>query len=378
MPSLRKIFWEFLKLGLSSFGGPAMVAFIRDLAVNRQKWVPKETFNEGVAIAQAVPGATAMQMATFVGLKTRGIIGGLVSFLGFSLPAFVLMMLLSWFYKENHTLTIVHNMFQGLRLAVVAIVGKAFLDFFLPISRKAKEILIAALSFVLFFEGVNPFLIIFSCFLLSYLIFTEVGKFKHQASKVNLKKILGLITVPFVFLGIFYLINPKYFNLSQVMMKVDAFAFGGGYACLPLMLHQVVDKLHWMTKEVFMDGIALGQVTPGPIVITATFVGFYLYGIIGGIIATISIFTPSFIIISIASELQERIRYSTWFLRAKRGLIASFSGLLLFAELKFLGGVHWTPLSAIIATIFLVALLKRVNILWVVFSAVIFSLFIHF
>ena len=355
-----------------------MVAYIRQKVVEEKRWLDKGVFNEGVAIAQAVPGATAMQVATYVGLRLRGIVGGLASFLGFSLPAFALMLFLSWLYQVNHSLPQVHHIFAGLRVAVVAIVGRAFLDFFLPIAKRVKEVLIAFMSFLLFYLGVNPFLIIFACFVLSYILFEEKGLGAEKDTRVNYKKILALPLFPLVFLAVLYVLNREYFYLSLVMMKVDAFAFGGGYACLPLMLHQVVEKLHWMSRQVFMDGIALGQITPGPIVITATFVGFYLYGLIGAIVSTVSIFTPSFIIISVATELQQKIRHSTWFLRAKRGLIASFSGLLLFAELKFIGGVEWNVIKLFLGIALLTALLKRINILWVVVFTVIFSLLVPF
>lgn len=125
------------------------------------------------------------------------------------------------------------------------------------------------------------------------------------------------------------------------MMKIDLFAFGGGYASLPLMLHEFVERLRWIDWKTFMDGIALGQVTPGPIVITATFVGYLLKGFIGAAIATVAVFTPSFLIMAFASEVSEKIKNSKIFIRAKRGLLASFSGLLLFATIKFATAVSW-------------------------------------
>ncbi len=377
--SLWEIFFSFLKLGAGAFGGPAMVAYIKDLSVRQKKWIKEGEFKEGVAIAQAVPGATALQVATYVGLKLRGILGGLCSFLGFVLPAFLLILVLSWVYTTHQHLPQVAQIFKALRVAVVAIVAKAFFDFFLPISRKVKEVSIAFLAFILFSLGVNPFLIIFTCFLFSLLIFKDKGiASQEDLFIINWKRIFLLSLFPFCCLGILYIFFPKYFNLSFVMMKVDAFAFGGGYASLPLMLSEVVDKYGWMSKTVFMDGIALGQITPGPIIITATFVGFYTLGIIGAIVATISIFTPSFVIISIASELQSKIRHSVWFVRAKRGLIASFSGLLLFAELKFIGGIDWNLFKIIFASALTLALLKRVNILWIVAFTVILSFFVPF
>lgn len=98
------------------------------------------------------------------------------------------------------------------------------------------------------------------------------------------------------------------------MMKIDFFAFGGGYASLPLMLHEFVENFKWIDEKTFMDGIALGQITPGPIVITSTFVGYILYGFSGAVVATVAIFTPSFIILASLTELSRKIRHSRVFL----------------------------------------------------------------
>jgi chromate transporter len=159
-------------------------------------------------------------------------------------------------------------------------------------------------------------------------------------------------------------------------MKIDFFAFGGGYASLPLMLHEFVDRLHWIDGKTFMDGIALGQVTPGPIVITATFVGYLLKGYLGCTVATISVFTPSFIMMALASEISEKIKDSNIFIRAKRGLLASFSGLLLFATIKFFQSIDWNLLKISMVLISFFALFKRVNILYVVFIGIIISVFL--
>jgi len=160
------------------------------------------------------------------------------------------------------------------------------------------------------------------------------------------------------------------------MMKIDLFAFGGGYASLPLMLHEVVDKLHWMERTAFIDGIALGQITPGPIVITATFVGYFVKKFVGAVVATISMFTPSFSIMGTVVSFQEKIRHSEYFLRIKKGLLASFSGLLLFADLKSFQAIDWTLIKALLFLSAFGLLMKRVNIFYVVIGVVIISFFL--
>jgi chromate transporter len=376
---IRTLFFSFLKLGLTAFGGPAMVAYVRELVVEKRKWLDNKTFQEGVALAQAIPGATVMQVVAYVGFKTRGIVGGLVSFIAFGLPAFLLMLFLSYIYAKTHNLPEAISIFAGLQVIVVAIVANAFLSFAKPIIKSVGEIIIAIFSFLLFLFKISPFLIIIACFLISQIIFKGTSDHKVQNSKnFNFVGILILILILFIGLIFLYFWDKILFKLSLIMMKIDLFAFGGGYASVPLMLHEIVDRLHWLDSKTFMDGIALGQITPGPIVITATFVGYLLKGLLGATLATISVFTPSFIIMAFASEISEKIRNSQIFLRAKKGLLASFSGLLLFATFKFATSVEWDFLKLTIALTSFLALYKRINILYVVLvgaliSAIIFK-----
>ncbi len=173
-----------------------MVAFIKELSV-KKAWLDENAFHEEVAIAQAVLGATALQVATYVGLKQ---IGGIITLSAFAMPAFLFMLLLSWFYKTHASLPQVAQVFKGLRIAIVAIVARAFLDFFRPISRKPKEIAVAFLSFLLFYSGINPFLIILICFILSLFLFKIQSTPQKIAVKINWLKIFLLVIYPFCFL----------------------------------------------------------------------------------------------------------------------------------------------------------------------------------
>jgi chromate transporter len=371
------LFFSFFKLGLTAFGGPAMVAYIKELAVQKKKWLDEKTFQEGVALAQAIPGATAMQVTAYVGLKTRGIIGGIASFTGFGLPAFIFMLILSALYEKTHSISQVIAIFTGLQVIVVAIVANATLSFTKPIIKSIRELAIALLSFLLFLLKINPFLIIIACFLLSQLIFNdEAIPFNKNSQVLNLKGIVILILIIIVGLIFLNFFDETLFKIALIMMKIDLFAFGGGYASLPLMLHEVVYSLKWLDSKTFMDGIALGQVTPGPVVITATFVGYLLKGLTGAFISTIAVFTPSFLIMAFASELSEKIKNSKLFIRAKIGLLASFSGLLLFATIKFATLVTWDWIKLFIVLISFYCLLRKINIFYVVIITGVFSIFI--
>jgi chromate transporter len=172
-------------------------------------------------------------------------------------------------------------------------------------------------------------------------------------------------------------IEKGLFQLSLLMMKVDLAAFGGGFASIPLMLHDVVDVRHWMDQHVFMDGIALGQITPGPVVITATFVGYIFRGPLGAVIATLSIFLPSFALVIVTAPFFARLNALPLFRKAVDGIFCSFVGLLLITAVRLGLAVPWTVSHGILAAAALAALLLRVDFIWVVISGAALSLLLR-
>jgi len=155
-----RLFLSFLKLGVTAFGGPAMIAHVKELSIERNAWLDEKTFKHGIAICQTIPGATAMQMVAYVGMKANGIQGALVSFIGFGLPAFLLMLILSAGYASSHNLPQIVSLLAGLQVIVVAIIANATYTFSKDIVRQPKNLAIAFLSFALLWAGCNPFLVV--------------------------------------------------------------------------------------------------------------------------------------------------------------------------------------------------------------------------
>ncbi|HET6459818.1 MAG TPA: chromate efflux transporter, partial [Syntrophales bacterium] len=277
-PTIGKLFFSFLRLGLTAFGGSAMVAYIQEMSVNRYQWLDEDAFKDGVVLCQSIPGATAMQTAAYVGFRSKGIPGALASFVGFGLPAFILMLFLSSLYAEYQAVPNIVSLFNGLQVVVVAIVANATYSFGKNIFKDFGAVVVAISASVLFWAGVSPFLVILGAALAGVIIFKGANGItlpeREREKDGHFAKHFSLLLV-LLFSGLFalYFIDSKIFNLATLMMKIDLFAFGGGFASLPLMLHEIVDVRRWMSNTTFMNGIALGQVTPGPIVITSTFVG---------------------------------------------------------------------------------------------------------
>jgi chromate transporter len=156
------------------------------------------------------------------------------------------------------------------------------------------------------------------------------------------------------------------YQLAALMLRIDLFAFGGGFASLPLMFHEVVNAMGWLDGKTFMDGIALGQVTPGPIVITATFVGYLVRGFPGALVATAAIFTPSFVVLVGVTPFFDRLKNAKHFSGATRGILASFVGLLCYMTIRFGLAVPWNAVKVVFGIAVVIALARKVNILYVV------------
>ncbi|WP_428121104.1 chromate efflux transporter [Dissulfurimicrobium sp.] len=375
------LFLSFLRLGLTAFGGPAMVAHIKELSVRRKGWLDSKTFNDGVALCQSIPGATAMQMAAYVGLKVSGITGALASYIGFGLPAFILMVGLSIGYIISHGVSWTASVFAGLQVIVVCIVANATFVFGRSILKGAKAVLMAVASAVFFWQGISPFFVVIGSGVAGCLFFsttegTDLPNPRGESVLSVVKRDIVLVAALFSGLFALYVLDDKFFHLALLMMKIDMFAFGGGFASLPLMLHEIVNVKGWLDGKTFMDGIALGQVTPGPIVITAAFVGYLLYGFAGSVVATIAVFTPSFLILVMVVPVFDRLRSCRYFLPVTKGILSSFVGLLFYVTLKFAFDIHWDVVRALLALVAFVALSKQIDVLYVVVAGAVASLIV--
>ncbi len=348
-----------------------MVAHIRDLSTQRNQWLDKNDFKNGVALCQSIPGATAIQAAAYVGFKVRGIPGALAAYGGFGLPAFIFMLFLSVLYAKFSNLPKFISLFNGLQVIVVAIIFNATYSFGRNIANNYKNILVALLAAISFWFGVSPFMVIIGACILGMALFKEsppsaVVNSETKKIKWNARQIIGLLVIFIICFTGLYFLSAILFNLVAVMLKVDLFAFGGGFASLPLMLHEIVINRGWLDSKTFMDGIALGQITPGPIIITATFVGYLVYGLPGALVATIAIFTPSFFMMITIAPIFDRLKNSVYFKKAIDGIFASFVGLLLYVCFKFTMAVPWDIVRILLGFAALGALLRKVDVLYIV------------
>jgi len=377
-PTFTAIFSSFLLLGATAFGGPAMVPHIRTMAVEKKAWLTDASFRNGIALCQSLPGATAIQMAGYVGYRLRGIPGAVAAYTGFGLPAFLMVLALSALYLQASTLPLAVSLLQGLRAVVVAIVAHAALGFARASLTGRIPVIIAAIAFALFLAGIHPIPVIGLAAVLGLILMRgeviPAPAIEGKPSAGHGRLYLALVVITVAGFVLLWFLAPLLFEIASVFFRVDLFAFGGGLAALPVMYHEVVALRGWVAPQAFLDGIAIGQVTPGPIVITATFVGYLVAGIPGALVATLAIFTPSFLVVVGAIPYFDRIRSSPRLIHALGGIVCSFAGLLFTVAIRFAVDVSWTVPLAIIAVIGFVALVKGISVHWVLAGAVAASL----
>jgi chromate transporter len=378
-PSLFHLFTSFLRLGATAFGGPAMVVYIRKMAVDQKHWLDDQSVRDGVALCQTIPGATAMQMSAYVGLRARGVAGAAASFVGFGLPAFLFMMILSALYARTHSLPAVVSIFNGLQAIIVAVVANATLSFGKTSIKNWKNVVNAIIAALLFGLKVNPILVIVIAAILGVILYAKQPHhpvvnptYKGHA----LKSLFLLLLATGIGFGVLYFLDRRLFDLATLMFRIDLFAFGGGFASVPLMFHEVVQVRSWLDGPTLLSGIVLGQVTPGPIVITATFIGYLLKGPLGGLIATVCVFLPSFMIVVGIVPYFDRLRSSPYFKKVITGILCSFVGLLLTVTIRFALNIPWDVPRILLSGAAFIALILKVDILWVVLLGTVISLIV--
>jgi chromate transporter len=379
-PSLPGLFLMFLRLGATAFGGLAVIEYFRKVAVRQKHWMDDETFNYGIAIAQALPGPPTAKMATYVGLRARGPLGAVMVLTSYILPTFVLMVVLSYFYGREKDLKLMTEVFDGLSVVILAIVLDAIFSLGKSTIKDWREVAIAIAAGVLFTLSLHPVLVIIVAALLGMLIY-------NRDSFPNLRSASGTDRAPYlpavlllagaaIGFGILYVFDRPLMSLCLSMFRVGAFCFGGGFGAIPLIYHDVVDKYHWMDTQTLMNGIALGTITPGPILITATFIGFWVHKFLGALLATIAIFYPTLLLMVATVPYFDKLTGSKYFNKAIGGILCSFLGLFLSVAVTFARQVDWDYNRVLLALAAFLAMRLKVEIILVVLAGILISVFI--
>jgi chromate transporter len=388
MLSLTALFTRVLKLGATAYGGPAMISQIKETTVNRYGWVKEGEFMRGVALCQLIPGATMVQIVTYIGYRVKGIWGALAAAVAFVLPAFIAILALSAIYFRYHSLWFVEALFKGLGAIVVAIILNACITFGRSALKDWKAIVIAALSFFAFLFQWNFVLIFVLAAVAGFVLRPKTPQTKATTSgsapggapfEVTKKEYLivaFLAALICLALGLSYLVDPKITSLSLNLSKIGALAFGGGFTAIPLIQYEMVDRYQWLGTKEFLDGIALGQVTPGPILITATFVGYKVWRLLGAFMATLGVFFPSFFILVLLIPYHDRLRGVEKVRMMEQGVLGSFIGMLALVLYNF-GRTSLVDIPRILmAAAAFFAIYKKINLPYILLAGAILSILV--
>ena len=333
---LRELAQLFLKLGLIGFGGPqAHIAMINTEAVVRRHWFTQEQFTEGVAVCEMLPGPASTQMGIYTGYVYGGQWGALVAGLCFISPAFLIVLALSWGYFRFQGLPQIEALFLGISPVVTAII----LGFCWKLGKKSiKNWVAAAIAVAVFAVTLLLRVNVLVQFILAGIIGLAVFGPRRPSQAPMLLPLVPLVGVSpeTLTLSSFWgleRIQAFFLPLSFFFLKVGSFIFGGGLVIIPLLEFEVVDQLHWLTRTEFINGVAIGQLSPGPVVLTSAFVGYKVAGVLGAFVSAVAIFIPSFAFIMLAAPILVRMRQNPWVKSFLQGVIPAVLGAIAAAAI---------------------------------------------
>ncbi|MGL5082170.1 MAG: chromate efflux transporter [Microcoleaceae cyanobacterium] len=342
---LKELAQVFLKLGTIGFGGPqAHIAMQNDEAVIRRQWLTAEQFTEGLAICEMLPGPASTQLGIYLGYIRAGQLGAFVAGLCFITPAFLIVLALSWGYFRFQGLPQVEALFLGISPVVSAII----LAFCWRLGRKTlKDWQRSGITLVVFGLTLLSPLSIFLQFIGAGLVGILLYQSKSESTPKQLKArwflplplTLGTLTPETLTLSSFWgweRIGEYFWPLLLFFFKVGSFIFGGGLVIIPLLESEVVERLGWLTRTEFINGVAIGQLSPGPVVLTAAFVGYKVAGVVGALVSTVGIFTPSFAFIMLAAPLLLKLRQNPWIKAFLQGVTPAVLGAIAAAAIPLL------------------------------------------
>lgn len=385
--SLSSLFWAFLKIGSTAFGGfMSLISVVQNEIVERRRLLTQEEMLNGISLATILPGPIAVNVTAYVGYRLKGVPGAIAAATAVTLPAFLLLLGLSYAYFAYGAIPAVGQFFKGFIPAVGAVIVAAAWNMGKKGITGWQEGIIAILAFAVLL-GIGGFFstlaIILASGLAGLLLFRPAPV--HIASQGSHEKRRGagrrlfdaapLLAGAVPFLSL---------DLSAVGKLIVTFAgmslllFGGGFVFIPLIQEIVVDGHGWVTRQEFIDSIALGQVTPGPILISAAFIGYKVAGLLGAVAATIAIFAPPAAVMVVSARYLHRIKESAPVKAALRGIRSAVIGMIAAAAVVVGGTAEANLVSvAIFAAAFAALVRFKVDVVWIIPTAGVTGLLLY-
>jgi chromate transporter len=352
--TIRKTWKEiavgFLKVGATAYGGPAIMGVMQAEFQERRQWTTKARFLEGLALVNVLPGATATQLGIFLGYARAGWWGGLLAGLCFAVPAFAVMVGLAMAYGALGVAPIVRGALYGLGPVVVAIFVAALVRLARSGIRSRIQAAIAigaAITAIL--TTLGPALIL--------LLAAAVGLTLFHHRWVGALTVVGLVVAMIIAPRSWWwtlavsatpMHEPTLGRVAALFAGIGTLTFGGGLTMIALMQEHVVERLQWLTPREFVDGLALGQLTPGPVLMLAAYVGYKVLGIGGAVVAAAASFLPSFVLMLGLLPMFERVRTLGWARAAMQGVVPAVIGVMAIALARLVPHAAPDPLAGVL------------------------------
>jgi chromate transporter len=338
MSTLLEILATSTKLGLTSFGGPvAHLAYFKNEYIDRKKWLDEKTYADIIALCQFLPGPASSQVGIAIGMLRGGLLGGLFSWFGFTVPSILLLVLFAMLYQSFSLegAAFIHS----LKVVAVAVVLHALIGMgkkLTPDKTRIAIALIAATIMLIFPSSWMQILIIIGAGIVGYILFKNQANSNVNLFSVHISKRAGMISLSILLTTLILLpiltkfTDNPFVQIFDTFFRVGSLVFGGGHVVLPMIEREVVPT-GWLTADEFLAGYGMAQAVPGPLFTFSSYIGTMMAGISGAIIATVAIFLPSFLLIIAALPFLNELRKRASFQGILMGVNASVVGILLAA-----------------------------------------------
>lgn len=295
--SLTELALLFVRLGATAFGGPAVhVAIMQEEVVVRRKWLTEERFLDLLGATNLIPGPNSTEMAIHIGFERRRWAGLVVAGVAFIVPAMLITAALGWVYVRYGTVPSARWLLYGVKPVILGIVVQAILGLAPKAAKTGWLRALGVVAVAAYALGVHELAVLFGAGVL-----TMVAGRRSEGLSAFAPVVPGLVVGA---------LAPSLSSIFLVFLKIGSVLFGSGYVLLAFLRSDLVLRLHWLTEAQLLDAVAVGQITPGPVFTTATFVGWLLAGWAGALVATLGIFLPAFVFVAISGPLVPRLRRS--------------------------------------------------------------------
>lgn len=364
--ALREVATLFLRLGATAFGGPAAhIAMMRTELVQKRAWMTDQEYLDLIGASNLIPGPSSTEVAMHSGSVRAGWRGLIVAGVCFIVPAMLIVLALAWAYVEYGTRPEAMYLLYGIKPVIIAVVAQALYGL---LRTAFKTVFLAAMGvavFVLYLLGGNEIALLFG----ATAIVVAVLNGRRLIATARAGAVMAPLALPF---GATLVASPAGYSaltLFLTFLKIGAVLYGSGYVLLAFLRNDFVERLGWLSNEQLLDAVAIGQLTPGPVFTTATFIGYIVGGVPGALVATLGIFLPSFVFVGATHHLIPKMRSSPWTASLLDGVNVAAIGLMAGVTYTLAKDAIVDVLTALLTLLAAVALIRfRVNSAWLVLA----------